>query len=289
MNDYIISASAENGTFRVFGAYTKSLCEQSRKIHETSPVVTAALGRMLTATLLMSTMNKNNNKLTVQIKSDGPLKGMLTTSEERGTVKGYPLVNIVDIPLKPNGKLDVSGAVGKGILSVTKDMGLKEPYNGQIPLYTSEIAEDFAYYFIKSEQTPSAVALGVLVDRDYSVKQSGGIIIQRMPGASDATSDIINQRISNMEAITTQLDKGLMPEDILKEIFSGMEIHFNEKLEALYKCNCSRDRMRDALCAIGKDEITDILENEKEADLHCHFCNSHYCFDENDLKTILNR
>ncbi|MBR1737226.1 MAG: Hsp33 family molecular chaperone HslO, partial [Firmicutes bacterium] len=225
------------------------------------------------------------------IRGDGPAKGLTVTADSKGNVKGYCFENMVDIPLKENGKLDVSGAIGNGELTVIKDMGLKEPYVGTIPLISGEIAEDITYYFAKSEQTPSAVALGVLVDRDYSIKAAGGFIIQMMPGAEDNVIDKTEEKLKTLPAVTKMYESGMTAEDILEKLFGDMELNRESiiKTEAAYKCNCTREKVEKALIAIGKKEIEKIIEEDGKAELHCHFCNKDYLFGENDLKEILLR
>ena len=288
MNDYIVRATAFNGSVRAFAANTKETLETARENHKTSPVVSAALGRMMTAALIMGTMLKGEKDIiTLQIKGDGPLRGVLVTADSNGNVKGYPYESMVEIPLKPNGKLDVSGAIGKGLLSVTKDIGLKEPYSGQLELVSGEIAEDLTYYFAKSEQTPSAVGLGVLVDVDRSIKQSGGFIIQIMPGADESLIQLIEDNISKSKSVTDLLEEGKTVEEILELLLGKENINFTDKKEVRFHCNCSRERVEKALISIGKEEIQKIIDEDKKATLHCHFCNKEYDFNEGDLKDIL--
>lgn len=286
--DYCIRVTAKNGAIRGFFATTKGIANKSFEIHQTSPVVTASMGRLLTATSMMGLMQKGDKDLTtVTFKGDGPMKSILATGTSKGYVKGYPQVSIVDIPLKPNGKLDVSGAIGYGTLSIVKDMGLREPYSGQIPLVSGEIADDLTYYFAKSEQTPTSVALGVLVDTDYTVKASGGFIIQLMPFCEEETIEVIEKKLQTIKPISTMLSTGMTPYDIAKEILGELDLEVLEENEIKYDCNCSRERVEKALISIGKDDIEDILNTDKKATLNCQFCNTDYDFDENDLKNIL--
>ncbi len=287
--DYCIRVTAKNGAIRGFFATTKGIANESFKNHQTSPVVTAAMGRLLTATSMMGLMQKGEKDLiTLTLKGDGPMKSILATAGSNGNVKGYPGVSIVDIPRKENGKLDVSGAIGYGTLSIVKDMGLKEPYSGQIPLISGEIADDITYYFAKSEQIPTSVALGVLVDTDYTVKASGGFIIQLMPFCEEEVIDALEKKLQTLPQISKMLDEGKTPEDIANLILGDMDLEILEKNEIEFECNCSRERVEKALISIGRTELEDILATDKKAQLHCHFCNTNYDFEEEDLIKILN-
>ncbi len=288
MEDYIIRATAGNGSIRAFAAYTKKMVEDARKIHGTSPVATAALGRLLTAAAMMGCMLKSEKDLlTLQIKGDGPLRGIMATSDAKSNVKGYVYEPGASVPSKYPGKLDVSGAVGKGYLSVVKDIGMKEPYAGQIELVSGEIADDLTYYFTKSEQTPSSVGLGVLIDVDLSVKQAGGFLIQIMPDAQDGAIDLLEKNLQTLSPITKMLEDGLTPEAILETIFKGMELSVLEKTPTRFYCNCTRQRVEKALISIGLEELHKIADEDKEATLHCHFCNKEYHFDENELRALI--
>ena len=270
--DYILRATAGNGSVRAFAAKTKETVNTSFLTHKTSPVMTAALGRTLTAGSLMGCMLKDDKDiLTINIKGNGPGGGIIVTANNKVEVKGYCFNNLVDIPLKPNGKLDVSGALGDGSFTVIKDLGLKEPYVGQIPLVSGEIAEDLTYYFATSEQIPSAVALGVLVDRDYTVKQAGGFIIQK---------------IQEMKSITAMFEAGYEPSDILNDLLGNFNLNILDKIPVSFHCGCSKERVEKALLSVGKAELDDIIENDKKAVLHCHFCNTDYEFDEDYLKKL---
>ncbi len=288
--DYCIRVTAKDGAIRGFFSTTKNIANESFRIHQTSPVVTAALGRLLTVTSMMGLMQKGEKDvLTNTIKGDGPLKSILATSSSNGYVKGYPQVPIVDIPRKPNGKLDVSGAVGYGTLNIVKDMGLKEPYSGQIELVSGEIADDFTYYFSKSEQTPTSVALGVLVDVDYTVKSAGGFIIQLMPFCEDETIDVLEENLRNLPQLSKMLAEGLTPYDIAEKLLGNLDLEIHEENEVKYFCNCDRDRVEKALISIGKKELLDILETDKKATLNCHFCNTNYEFNEDDIRNIIEK
>lgn len=287
--DYILRATAGEGSVRVFIANTKEIVQQAFLHHKTSPVMSAALGRALTAVSIMGSMLKSDDDLvTIKIKGDGPGKGLIVTGDSKARVKGYPFNPMVDIPLKPNGKLDVQNALGEGSLTVIKDMGLREPYVGQIPLVSGEIAEDLTYYFAKSEQTPSAVSLGVLVDRDYSIKQAGGFIIQVMPNADENIINSLETKLATIKPFTTLLEEGNTIEDILNILLGDFGVNILDKIPVKFYCNCSKERVEKALISIGKDELETIIKEDKKATLHCHFCNKDYEFNENDLKTLLN-
>ncbi len=286
--DYILRATAGNGSVRVFVANTRETVEKAFEFHKTSPVISAALGRALTGAAMMGSMLKGEDDLlTITIKGDGPAGNITVTSDSKARVKGYVSNPRVDLPLNENGKLDVKSAVGEGTLTVIKDMGMKEPYVGQIPLQTGEIAEDLTYYFAKSEQTPSAVALGVLVDKDYTIKQAGGFIIQIMPDADDDIIFSLEIKLHEMEPMTTMFEKGMSVEDIMDYLIGDLDPVILDKVPVEYYCNCSRERVEKALISIGKKEIAKILEEDGKATLHCHFCNKDYDFDENDLLNLI--
>lgn len=288
MGDYILRATAANDCIRAFAATTRETVQAARDIHNTTPVASAALGRLLTAGAMMGVMLKGEKDLvTLQIKGDGPLEGELVTADCKGRVKGYVFNPNVDIPSKSPEKLDVGGAVGKGFLTVIKDLGLKEPYVGKTELISGEIAEDLAYYYAKSEQTASAVALGVLVDVDTSIKQAGGFIIQLMPGVTEEIISKLEFRINTIPYITELLSMGDTPESILNLILGDMDLRIIDKIPTEYYCGCSRERVEKALLAIGREDLTKILEEDKKAELSCHFCNRAYNFDESDLRRLL--
>lgn len=287
--DYILRATAGDGSVRVFIANTKETVQQAFLHHKTSPVMSAALGRALTAVSIMGSMLKADDDLvTIRINGDGPGKGLIVTGDSKARVKGYPFNPIVDIPLKPNGKLDVQGALGEGSLTIIKDMGLKEPYVGQIPLVSGEIAEDLTYYFAKSEQTPSAVSLGVLVDIDYSIKQAGGFIIQVMPNADENIISSLENKLATMKSFTTLLEEGNTIENILDMLLGEFGVNILDKIPVEFYCNCSKKKVEKALISIGKEELQNIIEEDKKATLHCHFCNKDYEFNEQDLVNLLN-
>ncbi len=288
MGDYIIRATAANDSIRAFAATTRETVQKARELHNTTPVASAALGRLLTAGAMMGIMLKGEKDLvTIQIKGDGPLEGEIVTADSKGRVKGYVFNPNVDIPPKSPTKLDVGGAVGKGFLTVIKDLGLKEPYVGKTELVSGEIAEDLTYYYAKSEQVASAISLGVLVDTDTNIKQAGGFIIQVMPGITEEILSRLEGRINVVPYITELLSMGDTPESILNLILGDMDLQIIDKVPTEYYCGCSRERVEKALLAIGKDDLKKILEEDKKAELSCHFCNKVYNFDENDLKRLL--
>ena len=289
MKDYIVRATAAEGQVRAFAATTKELVETAREHHNTSPVATAALGRLLTAGAMMGSMMKNEtDMLTLQVRGDGPLGGITVTADSKGDVKGY--VNNPDVMLPPkNGKLDVGGAVGIGLLQVIKDMGLKEPYSGQTILVSSEIAEDLTYYFANSEQVPSSVGLGVLMEKDNTVKQAGGFIIQVMPFVEDAVLDKLEENIKKIDSVTAMLDKGYTPEQILETVLEGMDVEFTDTVPTRFYCNCTKERVEKAIVSIGKKDIQEMIDDGKEIEVNCHFCNTNYKFTVDELKEIIKR
>jgi len=290
MTDYIIRATAADNQIRAFAATTRNLVEYARSIHNTSPVATAALGRLLTAGTMMGVMMKGEDDLlTLLIKGDGPIGGITVTATSRGTVKGYVYNPDVILPPSPKGKLDVGWAVGAGMLTVVKDLGLKEPYVGQIELVSGEIAEDLTYYFAVSEQVPSSVALGVLMNKDNTVRHAGGFIIQLMPQTDEAVISKLEERISGLEGITGLLDKGMTPEMILEHLLGDFNMEILEKYPTAFECNCSKERVENAVISVGKKEIQDMIDDNKPIEVNCHFCNKHYVFTVDELKKLLVR
>lgn len=287
MENYIVRATAAGAQIRAFACTTRELVETARQAHNTSPVMTAALGRLLTAGAMMGSMLKGEKDLlTLQIHGDGPAKGLTVTADSRGTVKGYPKVADVILPANAKGKLDVSGALGYGTLSVIKDMGLKEPYVGQVELQTGEIAEDLTYYFATSEQVPSSVGLGVLMEKNNTVKQAGGFIIQLMPFTEDAVIEKLEQNLSRVASVTSMLESGMTPEDILYTLLEGFEVEIMETSETAFSCNCSKERTQKALISIGRKELQEIIEDGETIELKCHFCNKGYEFTVEELKEL---
>ena len=290
MSDYIVRATAAGAQIRAFACTTRELVETARRAHDTSPVVTAALGRLLSAGAMMGSMQKGEEDLvTLQIKGDGPVQGLLVTADSKGGVKGYANVPDVILPANDKGKLDVAGAVGSGTLSVIKDMGLKEPYVGQTLLQTSEIAEDLTYYFAASEQVPSSVGLGVLMERDNTVRQAGGFIVQLMPFAEDATIDRLERNLSGITSVTAMLDAGDTPEQMLGRILEGLDCQVTDTCPVAFSCNCSKERIEKVLISLGKKEIQDMIHEGREVEVNCHFCNTHYRFSVEELKGIYRR
>ena len=290
MNDYIVRAVAADSQIRAFAAVTTETVETARKNHNTSPVATAALGRLLTGGAMMGVMMKGENDiLTLQIKGDGPINGITVTADSKGRVKGYVGNPQVLIPANSKGKLDVSGAVGNGILNVIKDMGLKEPYSGQVALQTGEIAEDLTYYFAVSEQVPSAVGLGVLMNKDNTVRQAGGFIVQVMPFAEESTIAKLEQNVQKIQSVTTLLEQGHTPESLLEQVLEGFDIEINDTIPTEFYCNCDKNRVEKALISIGRKELNELIQEGKEVELNCHFCNTNYVFSVEELKEILRK
>ena len=288
MSDYMVRATAANAMVRLFVCSSKELVEKARNIHNTSPVVTAALGRLLTAGAMMGSMLKGEKDLlTIQIKSGGPIGGLTVTATPNGEVKGYPVCADVDIPLKANGKLDVGAGMGLGVMNVIKDMGLKEPYVGQTVLQTGEIGDDLTYYFATSEQTPASVGVGVLVDRDYSVKQAGGFIVQLMPFATDEVIEALEKNLGSIKSVTSMFEEGLTVEEIVAKIFADMEYEILDKMDIGYHCNCSKEKVTKAIISIGKKEIQEMIDDNKPIEVNCHFCNTNYVFSVDELKQML--
>ena len=289
MTDYIGRATAADNQIRAFAATTRDMVETAREHHETSPVATAALGRLLTAGAMMGSMMKNDtDMLTLQIRADGPLGGITVTADAHGDVKGYVLNPDVMLPPK-NGKLDVGGAVGIGLLNVIKDMGLKEPYVGQTILVTSEIAEDLTYYFANSEQVPSSVGLGVLMEKDNTVRRAGGFIIQLMPFAEDKTIDKLEENLKKVTSVTELLDKGYTPEQLLEELLGDLGLEITDTIPTRFYCNCSKERVEQAVVSIGRKDIQEMIDEGEDIEVKCHFCNTAYKYTIDELKEIIKR
>ena len=290
MNDYIIRATAANDQIRAFAAVTTQMVETAREHHNTSPVATAALGRLLTAGAMMGSMMKGEKDvLTLQIKAGGPLQGITVTADSQGNVKGYVGNPDVCIPANSKGKLDVAGAVGPGFLNVIKDMGLKEPYSGQVMLQTCEIAEDLTYYFATSEQVPSAVGLGVLMNKNNTVRQAGGFIVQLMPFAEEEVISRLEQNVQKINSVTSLLEEGHTPESLLEKVLEGFDMQINEKTDTRFHCNCTRERVEKALISIGRKELNEMIQEGKPIEMNCHFCNTHYTFTVEEMKEILRK
>ena len=287
-NDYIVRGVAAFGQIRCFAITSAHLVEEARQRHGTSPVMTAALGRLLSGGAMMGSMMKGENDLlTLQIQCRGPAQGLTVTADAYGHVKGYPINPVVSLPASPAGKLDVGKALDLGVLTVIKDIGLKEPYSGQVQLVSGEIAEDLTYYFATSEQTPSSVALGVLMNKNNTVAQAGGYIIQLMPGTEDDVIDRLERKLKEAESVTTMLANGHTPESMLKDLLDEFQPVFSEeRISASFSCNCSKERMERALISLGRKEIQKIVEEKESIEMNCHFCNSHYQFTVEELQQI---
>ena len=290
MSDYIIRATAANSQIRAFAAVTTDVVETARKAHNTSPVATAALGRLLTGGAMMGVMMKGDKDiLTLQIHAGGPLQGITVTADSKGNVKGYVGNPNVCIPANSKGKLDVAGAVGVGFMNIIKDMGLKEPYMGQVALQTSEIADDLTYYFATSEQVPSAVGLGVLMNKDNTVRQAGGFIVQLMPFAEESVIAKLEENVQKINSVTNLLEEGHTPESLLEKVLEGFDIEINDRMDTKFYCNCSKERVEKALISIGRKELNELIQEGKEVEMNCHFCNTNYVFSVEELKEILRR
>lgn len=285
MGDYIVRAMAANDSIRAFAITGKDLVETARVHHDTTPVVTAALGRMLLAGAMMGVTLKGDDIMTIQLQGDGPLRGVTVTSNSEGYVKGFPVVNNVELPPK-NGKLDVGGSIYPGALRVIKDLGLKEPYVGTVELQTGEIAEDLTYYFAVSEQVPSSVGLGVLVNKDWSVNCAGGFIVQLMPFCEDSVIEKLEENLKTLPSVTDMLSKGMTPEDILAEVLKGFDLQIMEKTETGFRCDCSRERVERSLASLNKDDKEDIIKEGKPVEVKCQFCNKAYEFDIEEIKKL---
>ena len=290
MGDYIVRATAANSQIRAFAITSRDTVEAARKAHDTSPVATAALGRLLSAGAMMGAMMKGEKDiLTLQIHASGPLNGLTVTADSKGRVKGYVGNPSVILPPNDKGKLDVGSAVGIGFLNVIKDMGLKEPYLGQTELKTGEIGDDLTYYFAASEQVPSTVGLGVLMNRDNTVRQAGGWIIQLMPFAEESVICALEENLKEITSVTVLLDEGMSPEDLLQRLLGNLGVEMNDTLPVEFYCNCDKARVEKALISIGKQEIKQMIADGKPVELNCHFCNTNYVFTIEELKAILKR
>ena len=288
MSDYIIRATAAEGQLRGFAATTRELVEYAKNAHSTSPVATAALGRMLTAGAMMGVMMKGDQDLlTIKAEGDGPIGGVTVTADSHGRVKGYAYHPEVMLPPNALGKLDVGGAMGKGKLSVIRDIGMKDPYVGQTELVTGEIAEDLTYYFAISEQTPSSVGLGVLMNKDNTVRQAGGFILQVMPGASEEVISGLEQKLAQITSVTALLENGETPEMILEQLLGGFGLEILDRIPTAFVCGCSRERIEKALISVGKKELEAMIGDGETIEVACHFCNKKYPVTVEELKGLL--
>lgn len=286
--DRLIRGTAMNGRVRAFAVRTTELVDELRRRHDTYPTATAALGRTATAAAIMGAMLKGQEKLAVMVKGNGPLGQILAESNALGEVRGYVQNPHVHLPSNSRGKLDVAGAVGtEGFIDITKDLGLKEPYRGSVPIISGELGEDFTYYFAISEQTPAAVGLGVLVETDNSVRVAGGFIIQLLPGLSDEEITEIERAVGAMPSVTTLLDQGLEPEEMLRLLLPDAVIL--DELDIRFQCQCSRERIEQTLISLGKHELQQLIEEDQQAEVVCHYCNEKYVFNKDELQVILDQ
>ena len=289
MKDYIVRAMTADGFVKAMAIASTNLVERARNIHKTTPTATAALGRVLTAASMMGNLQKvENGALTLQVKGNGPLGTILATSDAVGNVRGYVRNPSISLLEKYAGKLDVGAAVGTdGMLTVIRDLQMKEPYIASVALVSGEIADDVTAYFAQSEQTPTACALGVLVDTDQSVKVAGGYLIQLLPGAPEEIISKLEQGIAKAGAVTPMLSDGLTPEDILRRVMTDFELDFLETTEVSYKCYCSRERVTSTLIAVGKKDLQEMIDEGKPISIECQFCDTKYQFTPDDLKALL--
>ncbi len=289
--DHIVRAAADDGHIRAFAATTKEMTETARVAHNSSPVVTAALGRLLTAGAMMGIMMKGDDDvLTLQVKGEGAMQGLTVTADSKGNIKGYPIEPLVLLPPRESDhKLDVGGAIGRGTLRVIKDLGLKEPYIGEVDLVTGEIAEDLTYYFAQSEQTPSTVGLGVLMDKDNTVRAAGGFIVQLMPDVSDAVIDRLEANLKGITSVTELLDQGKTPEDILCKLLDGLDMEVLDRVPTAFKCDCSPEKIERALIATGRKELQEMIDEGKEIEMVCSFCRKKYIVSVEELQNLLAR
>jgi molecular chaperone Hsp33 len=290
MNDYLVRATALDGKLRAFACITTDLVREMSNRHGCLALASAALGRTLTMATMMGVTLKGKETVTVQVKGDGPLGAIVATADAEGHARGYVQNPLVELPAVGQAygdveKLNVGAGVGEGHLYVIKDLGMREPYIGSVPLYNGEIAEDFLHYFAQSEQTPTALGLGVLIDKDQTVKASGGFMIQLLPGVEDEDIAYIEQQINSFPHITSLLVQGLTPEDILSRLLPG-DVKFNETVQLGFECDCSRDRFERGLLSLGATELKSIIEEDQQAELVCHFCNEKYQFGEEDLQRL---
>ena len=284
MSDYIVKATAANGTIRAYAATTKELVEEARKTHNLSPVATAALGRTMTAAVIMGSMQKNDDDMvSIIIRGDGPMQGLVVTATSKLTVKGYVYNPSFVNEANYFGHFDVGGALGYGTLTVIKDIGLKEPYSGTVNLVTGEIGDDLTYYFATSEQTPSSVGLGVLMNKENTVREAGGFIIQLMPDAPEEVIGKLEAKIGEITSVTDMLDKGMTPEDILSMLLSDMDLKINEKVNPKFMCDCSKERVMRA----GKKEIESMIADGKPVEVNCQFCRKNYEITLDELKAMI--
>ncbi len=288
MNDYMVRAMSKNGDVRIFAATTRNTVEEARKAHNTSPVISAALGRLLTGGAMMGAMLKGDDMITLQIRGDGPVKGLTVTADARGHVKGFALEPEVIVPIRESDhKLDVGKAVGHGTLQIIKDLGLKDPYIGQTALVNGEIAEDLTYYFASSEQVPSAVGLGVLMNHDNTVREAGGFIVQMLPGASEESISTVEKNVAKIRSVTDLLKEGNKPEDIINLVLDGLEPKIFDPMPVEFKCDCGVEKVSRVLISIGEEELNKLIEEGEPVEIRCEFCGKAYTFSVEDVKELL--
>ena len=287
MADYIVRATAANAQIRAFAITSRDTVEHARSAHDLSPVVTAALGRLMTGAVMMGSMLKGGKDLlTLQINGRGPVRSLVVTADAGVHVKGYARSPQAMMPPNSAGKLDVGGVIGKGTLTVIKDMGLKEPYSSTVALQTGEIGDDLTYYFAASEQVPSVVALGVLMDRNNTVKQAGGFILQLMPFTEEAVIGALEKKLASLAPVTTLLEEGKSPEQILEEVLGDLGVEFTDRIPVSFYCNCSKERVEKVLTSLSREELKDLIDEGKDVELNCHFCNTDYTFSVEELKKL---
>lgn len=288
MNDYLVKALAFDGTIRAYAVRSTDTVAEVQRRHAMWPTATAALGRSMTAAVMMGAMVKGEDKLTIKIEGNGPIGSMIIDANAHGEVRGYATNPQTHFELNEQGKLDVRRAVGTdGMLTIVKDLGLRDFFTGQVPIVSGEIAEDFTEYFVVSEQVPSAVGLGVLVNPDNTVKAAGGFIIQVMPGATDETIEELENRIANVEPISKLIDRGLTPEEILGEVLGGANVDILDRMDVAFKCNCSKERFGNAIIGLGEQEITEMINEDGKAEAHCHFCLETYVYPKEELESFI--
>lgn len=289
-SDYIVRATAANHQIRAFAILSTNTIEEARQRHNTSPIATVALGRLMSAGAMMGTMMKGDDDIiTIQIKGDGPIGGLTVTADAKANVKGYVNNPEVMLPLNSAGQLDVEKALGIGVLSVIKDIGLKEPYVGDTILVTSDVTQDITYYFATSEQVPTSVGLSVIMSKDNTVKSAGGFIIQLLPDASEEIISALEKKIKEVKNVTTMLEHGYTPEQMLEELLGEFGLDILDKIPTQFYCNCSKERMSRALISIGRKELSSLIEEGRTIEVNCHFCGSHYNFDVEELKDLLHK
>ena len=289
-SDYIVRATAANHQIRAFAISSTNTIEEARQRHNTSPIATVALGRLMSAGAMMGAMMKGDDDIiTIQIKGDGPIGGLTVTADAKAKVKGYVNNPEVMLPLNSAGQLDVEKALGIGVLSVIKDIGLKEPYVGDTILVTSDVTQDITYYFATSEQVPTSVGLSVIMSKDNTVKSAGGFIIQLLPDASEEIISALEKKIKEVKNVTTMLEHGYTPEQMLEELLGEFGLDILDKIPTQFYCNCSKERMSRALISIGRKELSSLIEEGRTIEVNCHFCGSHYNFDVEELKDLLHK